>query len=541
MTESFSPFHTHRTEVRTARAAPPRTRRTAPRATPESVRLVTRVRTTPTMSAALRRRKSLSALSSPPVSSGAGGKKKTKKKKAGLSRSSSASSVVSTSSAGPAASSSPASSSPLSAAAATNKKKKKKPVSRRLAAARALTRADVAGLKANSKAPDALRRVLIAAASLLGVRPEPDERGREDYWRPAQAMVQSAGFLSCLEAASKKKAEPPLPGDLDRAAGLLTELNPRVVRSTSRSAEPLLRWVVAMLEHFGVEVEFDAGATAGQTEHRRVRRSTSFNVMAKTGGLPPNSREARRVERERRVKARARMRRLRMERKRKEAERSAAESAAAAAAGWAAAEAAAAEARSVRLQAAARAKPPPPAPRATSSPPPAPRSASTSSPSSAASSGGGGFSFFGGRAPPAASSASPSRSSAALFRAPERLDSFKELMGVEGGFDAMLEHLESEYNQETLLFWQAVEDFRGDVDAGHALAIYKSYVAAGSELEVNVSGQLRKTVEAMVPAWEAADPDEAVDPGAFDAVQSEVASLLQRDCLPRFKKRHGIS
>jgi len=119
-------------------------------------------------------------------------------------------------------------------------------------------------------------------------------------------------------------------------------------------------------------------------------------------------------------------------------------------------------------------------------------------------------------------------------------------------YSDMREFLESEYNSENIDFWGTVEEYRQRFEKtkapkivrvseagsmaskeGAAKLILDTYIAEGSEKEVNISGTQRAAVvSALGPQGESGSSSDAV----FAEAQNEIKRIMQTDSYPRFLK-----
>lgn len=122
---------------------------------------------------------------------------------------------------------------------------------------------------------------------------------------------------------------------------------------------------------------------------------------------------------------------------------------------------------------------------------------------------------------------------------PSEAVKFDTVMNSAVGVEAFMEFLKSEYSQETLMFWSAVEDYRRDpaTDAkrrhANAQRVFDTFLAAGAALEVNIDEALKLAVKATIDK-ESPDASELLT--VFDASQASVYQLLKTGGFQRFLK-----
>ena len=86
-----------------------------------------------------------------------------------------------------------------------------------------------------------------------------------------------------------------------------------------------------------------------------------------------------------------------------------------------------------------------------------------------------------------------------------------------------------EYSEENLQFWLEVEKFKHSEHdmLKEANCIYLTFVKPMSEKEVNISGNIRKTIAEHIAM-------EDITKELYDTAQSQVHNLMRRQSYPRF-------
>ncbi|EDO32804.1 predicted protein [Nematostella vectensis] len=111
---------------------------------------------------------------------------------------------------------------------------------------------------------------------------------------------------------------------------------------------------------------------------------------------------------------------------------------------------------------------------------------------------------------------------------------FHALLSSKYGVNQFQEFLRSQYGEENLCFWLAVEDYRRleDRESRRDMArmIYEDYVSTLSPTEISLDAKIRATVDKSM-----SDPDQ----NTFDPAQDHIYTLMYHDCFPRFiKSKH---
>ena len=123
-----------------------------------------------------------------------------------------------------------------------------------------------------------------------------------------------------------------------------------------------------------------------------------------------------------------------------------------------------------------------------------------------------------------------------------------DLLQTKTGEEGFEKHLQSEYSQENLAFYKAVQAFAknaaaGDGDAAKAAKdIVQKYVKEGAEEQVNLPGPTTKRCLEKVAAVEAAGGGGAAWADVFKEAEAEIFKLMERDtCAARPSNRpHGV-
>ncbi|KAB7496757.1 Regulator of G-protein signaling 20 [Armadillidium nasatum] len=97
------------------------------------------------------------------------------------------------------------------------------------------------------------------------------------------------------------------------------------------------------------------------------------------------------------------------------------------------------------------------------------------------------------------------------------------------GRKAFREFLKCEYSEENILFWQACEDLKKELNPSlveeKARLIYEDYISILSPKEVSLDSRVREIINRNM-----------VDPTThtFDEAQNQIYTLMHRDSYPRF-------
>ncbi|XP_028313670.1 regulator of G-protein signaling 3-like isoform X3 [Gouania willdenowi] len=121
--------------------------------------------------------------------------------------------------------------------------------------------------------------------------------------------------------------------------------------------------------------------------------------------------------------------------------------------------------------------------------------------------------------------------------------SLKEVLKWAESFDALLANqygvavfryfLRSEFSEENLDFWLAVEGFKQTRPLkmeAHGQRIYREFISADAPRQVNVDSFVRESTNQSVR--------HGVGPTSFDQAQEQVFNLMMSDSYPRFLKSH---
>ncbi|KXJ20301.1 regulator of G-protein signaling 21 [Exaiptasia diaphana] len=107
--------------------------------------------------------------------------------------------------------------------------------------------------------------------------------------------------------------------------------------------------------------------------------------------------------------------------------------------------------------------------------------------------------------------------------------SFEKLLTNKSGIKLFHDFLKSEYAEENLLFWLAVEKLKKETDPANikniAQMIYNDYVSTESPKEVSIDHKTRQVID-----------HEIVEPtqNTFNKAQQHVYYVMFLDCYPRF-------
>ncbi|ESN93791.1 hypothetical protein HELRODRAFT_146503, partial [Helobdella robusta] len=107
--------------------------------------------------------------------------------------------------------------------------------------------------------------------------------------------------------------------------------------------------------------------------------------------------------------------------------------------------------------------------------------------------------------------------------------SFERIMRSHTGRQVFRGYLKSEYSEENMLFWLAIEDYRKVKDCRtreeKARIIYEDYISILSPKEVSLDSRVREVINAQM-----VNPTKEI----FDDAQLQIFTLMQRDSYPRF-------
>lgn len=107
--------------------------------------------------------------------------------------------------------------------------------------------------------------------------------------------------------------------------------------------------------------------------------------------------------------------------------------------------------------------------------------------------------------------------------------SFEKLLKSKTGVKIFHDFLKSQYSEENLLFWLAVEKLKKETDQAAvkelAQSIYRDYLSSESPKEVSIDHRTRQMIEEVMD-----EPDQTV----YDHAQRHVYYVMYQDCYPRF-------
>ena len=118
-----------------------------------------------------------------------------------------------------------------------------------------------------------------------------------------------------------------------------------------------------------------------------------------------------------------------------------------------------------------------------------------------------------------------------------------DLLQTKTGEEGFEKHLQSEYSQENLAFYKAVQAFAknaaaGDGDAAKAAKdLVQKYVKEGAEEQVNLPGPTTKRCLEKVAAVEAAGGGGAAWADVFKEAEAEIFKLMERDTCACARRR----
>jgi regulator of G-protein signaling len=121
------------------------------------------------------------------------------------------------------------------------------------------------------------------------------------------------------------------------------------------------------------------------------------------------------------------------------------------------------------------------------------------------------------------------------------------MLSTERGIKKFSEHCAKEFSMENIRFWQAVNHYRTtslELEAtpvtserteelhDTAMAIWETYIAPGSEMEVNIPNTMAKLIKVDIESMQ-------VSSALFDRAQEEIFNLMSRDSYQRYlQSRH---
>eukprot|EP00106_Octopus_bimaculoides_P016879 XP_014784321.1 PREDICTED: regulator of G-protein signaling 4-like [Octopus bimaculoides] len=109
-------------------------------------------------------------------------------------------------------------------------------------------------------------------------------------------------------------------------------------------------------------------------------------------------------------------------------------------------------------------------------------------------------------------------------------ESFVSMINDDEGFSIFRDYLTSQYCDENLDFWKAVEDFRIEPDdtqiRARAGAIYKRFIMKGAPRCINLRSKSREKLGEQLKG--------PITRSFFDEMQKEILEVMQRDPYQRF-------
>ncbi|XP_061749988.1 regulator of G-protein signaling 3-like isoform X2 [Nerophis ophidion] len=113
-------------------------------------------------------------------------------------------------------------------------------------------------------------------------------------------------------------------------------------------------------------------------------------------------------------------------------------------------------------------------------------------------------------------------------------ESLQALLANQYGLAVFRHFLKSEFSEENLDFWSAVERFKetGPFSkmAATAAKVYEEFVSPGAPRQVNVDSEVRESTQQSLRL--------GVHPASFQQAQDQVFGLMEADSYPRFLKSH---
>uniref|UniRef100_A0A914UUF4 RGS domain-containing protein n=1 Tax=Plectus sambesii TaxID=2011161 RepID=A0A914UUF4_9BILA len=125
-------------------------------------------------------------------------------------------------------------------------------------------------------------------------------------------------------------------------------------------------------------------------------------------------------------------------------------------------------------------------------------------------------------------------------RANEWSLTFSKVLANEEGRTAFFKFLESEYSEENILFWMAVEELHVLTDPcgiGRAIGeICHTFVEIDSPLSINIDHETRQMIKKKINDCENLSDMEV---NVFDRAQMQIYRLMEKDCFGRFLQTDG--
>lgn len=117
---------------------------------------------------------------------------------------------------------------------------------------------------------------------------------------------------------------------------------------------------------------------------------------------------------------------------------------------------------------------------------------------------------------------------------PADFSSLGTLLERQGGVQVFMQHLESEFSKENLIFWlkatECISKNCATTNWQECVNLYDNFIKIESPCEINIPAKTRNLV---TEAMEAADPDRVE--AAFREAREDIFKLMSRDSFPRFQ------
>ncbi|VDK18219.1 unnamed protein product [Anisakis simplex] len=121
------------------------------------------------------------------------------------------------------------------------------------------------------------------------------------------------------------------------------------------------------------------------------------------------------------------------------------------------------------------------------------------------------------------------------FSSNEWTFAFDRVITDDEGRNEFTKFLQSEYSEENILFWWAVQELRLCVEDRTAFErmvreMFETFIATDSPLAINIDHDTRTEIIERVQLMDAASVPNTI----FDKAQSQIYRLMEKDCFSRF-------
>ncbi|KHN89028.1 Regulator of G-protein signaling 20 [Toxocara canis] len=130
---------------------------------------------------------------------------------------------------------------------------------------------------------------------------------------------------------------------------------------------------------------------------------------------------------------------------------------------------------------------------------------------------------------------SPSPSSTQRLSPNEWTYAFDKVITDDEGRSQFTKFLQSEYSEENILFWWAVQELRLCAEDRAAFEktvqeMFDTFIAADSPLAINIDHDTRTEIIERVQMMEPSTLPDTI----FDKAQAQIYRLMEKDCFSRF-------